>query len=66
MNPRSKNLALWFVVGLFMILLFNLFNTTARPMEDEIIFSDFMMKTEKGEVSETAQILKPIPPTIQS
>ncbi len=52
MNPRSKNLALWFVVGLFMILLFNLFNTTARPMEDEIIFSDFMMKTEKGEVSE--------------
>lgn len=52
MNPRSKNLALWFVVGLFMILLFNLFNTTARPIEDEIIFSDFMMKTEKGEISE--------------
>ncbi len=52
MNPRSKNLALWFVVGLFMILLFNLFNTTSRPMEDEIIFSEFMLKIEKGEVSE--------------
>ncbi len=52
MNPRAKNLALWIVVGLFMILLFNLFNTTSRPIEDEIIFSEFMLKTEKGEVSE--------------
>ncbi|MFQ5587477.1 MAG: ATP-dependent zinc metalloprotease FtsH [Nitrospiria bacterium] len=52
MNPRSKNLALWIVVGLFMILLFNLFNTTPHQIEDEIIFSDFMVKTEKGEVSE--------------
>ncbi|HEY5599662.1 MAG TPA: ATP-dependent metallopeptidase FtsH/Yme1/Tma family protein, partial [Candidatus Manganitrophaceae bacterium] len=30
----------------------NLFNTSSRPTEDEIIFSDFMMKTDKGEVSE--------------
>jgi len=52
MNPRTKNLALWIVVGLFMILLFNLFNTTSRPIEDELIFSEFMIKTEKGEVSE--------------
>ncbi len=52
MNPRSKNLALWIVVGLFMILLFNLFNTAPHQIEDEIIFSEFMVKTEKGEVSE--------------
>ncbi|MFQ5596801.1 MAG: ATP-dependent zinc metalloprotease FtsH [Nitrospiria bacterium] len=52
MNPRVKNLALWVIVGLFMILLFNLFNTASRPIEDEIIFSEFMIKTEKGEVSE--------------
>ncbi|MFQ5543544.1 MAG: ATP-dependent zinc metalloprotease FtsH [Nitrospiria bacterium] len=52
MNPRTKNLALWVVVGLFMILLFNLFNTPSRPMETELIFSDFMLKTEKGEISE--------------
>ncbi|MFQ5579221.1 MAG: ATP-dependent zinc metalloprotease FtsH [Nitrospiria bacterium] len=52
MNPRVKNLALWVVVGLFMILLFNLFNTASRPIEDEIIFSDFMSKVEKSEVSE--------------
>jgi cell division protease FtsH len=52
MNPRVKNLALWIVVGLFMILLFNLFNTASRPIEDEIIFSDFMSKVEQSEVSE--------------
>ncbi|MDC4203633.1 MAG: ATP-dependent zinc metalloprotease FtsH [Candidatus Manganitrophus sp.] len=52
MNPRFKNLAPWIVVALFMILLYNLFNTSSRPIEDEIIFSDFMAKTEKGEVSE--------------
>ncbi|MBI3802533.1 MAG: ATP-dependent metallopeptidase FtsH/Yme1/Tma family protein [Nitrospirae bacterium] len=52
MNPRVKNLAPWIVVALFMILLYNLFNTSSRPIEDEIIFSDFMAKTEKGEVSE--------------
>jgi len=52
MNPRFKNLAPWIVVALFMILLYNLFNTSTRPIEDEIIFSDFMAKTEKGEVSE--------------
>ncbi len=52
MNPRVKNLALWVVVGLFMILLFNLFQAPSRPIEDEIIFSDFMSKVEKSEVSE--------------
>jgi len=52
MNPRVKNLALWIFVGLFMILLFNLFNAPSRPIEDEIIFSDFMSRVEKSEVSE--------------
>ncbi|MFY9268667.1 MAG: ATP-dependent zinc metalloprotease FtsH [Candidatus Manganitrophaceae bacterium] len=52
MSPRVKNLAPWIVVALFMILLYNLFNTSSRPIEDEIIFSDFMARTEKGEVAE--------------
>jgi len=52
MNPRIKNLALWVVVGLFMILLFNLFNAPTHPSEEEIIFSDFMTKLDKGEISE--------------
>ncbi|MBI1823122.1 MAG: ATP-dependent metallopeptidase FtsH/Yme1/Tma family protein, partial [Nitrospirae bacterium] len=52
MKPRFKNLALWLVIGLFMILLFNLFNVPTRPGEEELIFSDFMARVEKGDVSE--------------
>ena len=52
MNARMKNLALWIVIGLFMILLFNLFNVSNRTTETEMIFSDFMAKLEKGEISE--------------
>ena len=52
MNPRFKNLALWVLIGLFMIVLFNLFNLPSGPSEDDLVFSDFMMKLEKGEVSE--------------
>ncbi len=52
MNARVKTFALWIVVVLFMILLFNLINTPTRPPETEIIFSDFMGKLDKGEVVE--------------
>lgn len=52
MNARMKNLTLWIVIGLFMILLFNLFNVSSRSPEAEMVFSDFMTKLEKGEVSE--------------
>ncbi len=52
MNPRFKNLALWVLIGLLMIVLFNLFNIPTNPSEDDLVFSDFMMKLEKGEVSE--------------
>ena len=52
MNPRTKNLIFWVVVGLFMILLFNLFNTPPQSPSEEIVFSDFMTRLENGEVSE--------------
>src|SRR5205823_1822158 len=39
MNSRVKNLLFWVVVGLFMILLFNLFSVPTHPPEDEVIFS---------------------------
>jgi len=52
MNPRFKNLALWVLIGLFMIVLFNLFNLPSTPSEDDLVFSDFMTKLEKGEISE--------------
>lgn len=48
MNSRVKNLLFWVVVGLFMILLFNLFSVPTHAPEEDVIFSDFMAKIEKG------------------
>jgi cell division protease FtsH len=52
MNPKHKNLALWIVIGLFMILVINLFNVPTNPLEQEMVFSDFMSALDRGEVSE--------------
>jgi cell division protease FtsH len=51
LNPFFKNLALWLVIGLIMVLVFNIFNQ-AQPQEKEIIFSDFMVRVTKGEVAD--------------
>jgi cell division protease FtsH len=51
MNSRIKNLLFWVVVGLFMILLFNLFSVPAHAPEEEVIFSDFMTQLDKGEIN---------------
>jgi len=42
---------LWLMIGLIMILVFNIFNQ-GQPPEKELIFSEFMNKVEAGEVSE--------------
>src|SRR4029453_3355339 len=49
MNPFYKNLALWMVIGLIVIVLFNLFQAKESP-RDEIVFSDFLKKAERGEM----------------
>ena len=51
MNQFYKNLVLWMVIGLIVILLFNLFQANA-PAKEEIVFSDFLKKVEVGEVRE--------------
>jgi cell division protease FtsH len=51
MNPFYKNLALWMVIGLIVILLFQLFQNN-QPQRGEIVFSDFLKKVESGEVRE--------------
>jgi cell division protease FtsH len=51
MNPFYKNLALWMVIGLIVILLFNLFQANQQP-RGEIVFSDFLRKVDAGEVKE--------------
>src|SRR5215510_2388635 len=51
MNPFYKNLALWMVIGLIVILLFNLFQTQ-QSTRGEIVFSDFLKKVDSNEVRE--------------
>ncbi len=54
MNPKNtmyKSLFVWLVIGMAMLLLFNLFNTPPKS-EKEIIFSEFMTKVEAGEVED--------------
>jgi cell division protease FtsH len=51
LNQFYKNLALWLVIGLIMISLFNIFNRPLAP-QSEIIFSDFYNKVETGQISE--------------
>ncbi len=47
MNPFYKNLALWLVISLVMILLFNLFNQS-KIQHREISYTEFMGQSEKG------------------
>jgi cell division protease FtsH len=49
LSPFYKNLALWLVISLMMILLFNLFNQP-RATQERVIFSDFLTAVDRGEV----------------
>ncbi|TAN42550.1 MAG: ATP-dependent metallopeptidase FtsH/Yme1/Tma family protein [Nitrospirae bacterium] len=46
-----KGLFVWLLIGMAMILLFNLFNVPPKT-DKEMIFSDFISKVESGEVEE--------------
>ena len=50
MNPFYKNMAEWLVIALVFILLFNLFNQQAVTRQQKIMFSDFKIAVEQGEV----------------
>ncbi len=52
MNARSKNMVFWVVVGLFMILLFNLFTFQGQAPDEEVRFSEFVAKVEQGDIRE--------------
>ena len=51
MNQLQKNIALWIVISLVFVLLFNMFNQPQR-IWDEIVYSDFIDLVDKGQVSE--------------
>jgi len=50
LNQFSKNLALWLVISLMMILLFNLFKQN-RIQYKEISYSDFIAAVESGNIT---------------
>ncbi len=52
MSQFQKNLALWLVVLLFMIALFNIFSKQATAPHTEIIYSEFTDALTKGDVEE--------------
>ena len=51
MNQFYKNLALWLVIGLILIALFNVFNKPLTP-QSEVVFSEFMNEVENGQITE--------------
>jgi cell division protease FtsH len=52
-NTFGKNLALWLVIGLLLIALFNLFQgTTGRTPPTAIAYSDFLAEVDKKQVKE--------------
>ncbi|HTZ41514.1 MAG TPA: ATP-dependent zinc metalloprotease FtsH [Syntrophales bacterium] len=53
MNPLQKNIALWLIISLIFVLLYNLFNQPKNSQET-VIFSDFIAAAEKGQVVEVS------------
>jgi cell division protease FtsH len=50
-NNFTKNLALWVIIGLLLIALFNLFqNPSGRGPQASLAFSDFLAEVENGRV----------------
>jgi len=52
LNQFYKNLALWLVIGMIMIALFNIFNQPLNNQSSDVIFSEFMDQVESGKISE--------------
>ena len=53
MNNFGKNLALWVIIGLLLIALFNLFQgPSTRGPQTSLAFSDFLSEVQSGRVSD--------------
>ena len=53
MNNFGKNLALWVIIALLVVALFNLFQSSDRNgAEQKLAFSDFITQVESGQVEE--------------
>ena len=53
MNNFGKNLALWIIIALLLVALFNLFqNSSGRGPHAQLAFSDFLGEVERGLVTD--------------
>ena len=53
MNKYGKNVALWIVIGVLLVALFNLFqNNGSRGNYSSLAFSDFLSEVESGRINE--------------
>ncbi|HEX3863750.1 MAG TPA: ATP-dependent zinc metalloprotease FtsH [Stellaceae bacterium] len=53
MNNFGKNLALWIVIGLLLVALFNLFQTSStRGPQSTLAYSDFVAQVNRGQVTD--------------
>mgnify|MGYP000959044596 CR=1 FL=1 len=50
MNQFTKNLALWLLISMMMILLFNMFQKP-RQLEDKLTFSEFIQYIDEGKIT---------------
>jgi cell division protease FtsH len=50
LKTKTKKLLFWTVIGLFMILLLNLWTMAPPVLEEQVIFSDFMAKLDQGDI----------------
>lgn len=50
MNQFTKNLALWLLISMMMILLFNMFQKP-RQLEDKLTFSEFIQYIDDGKIT---------------
>ncbi len=54
MNTFYKNLSMWLVIGLTMILLFNLFNNKQQTQSNALSYSDFVAQVENKAITKVS------------
>lgn len=54
MNQFTRNLLLWGLISLAMVLVFNLFSQPQHTNQSSMTYSEFLRQAESGEVSEVA------------
>ena len=52
MNQFTRNLMLWGVISLAMVIVFNLFSQPQHSAQPSVTYSEFLRQAAKGEVSE--------------